>query len=298
VRACTGCPRECRAGRGAKGSGFCRSGAGLEIASICLHGGEEPVISGERGICNVFFSHCNLQCIYCQNFQISGNAVPSPCLSLEDAVTTITSLLDRGADSVGFVSPSHMIAQMLSIVDALHAKGRRPTIVMNTNGYDKAEVIASLAGVVDVYLPDFKYMDHSLALELSGAWDYPEIALAALREMHRQKGSNLTLKDNATASSGLIIRHLIVPGHTENSKAVLRAIAERLSPSVHLSLMSQYYPTPAVARHPILGRTVTRVEYDEVLDEMERLGFNQGWVQELESQDTYRPDFSKPYPFE
>ncbi|MDD4856740.1 MAG: hypothetical protein PHD74_01395 [Candidatus Krumholzibacteria bacterium] len=210
----------------------------------------------------------------------------------------IVGLLDGGADSVGFVSPSHMIAQMLAIVDALHAKGRRPTIVMNTNGYDKVEVIASLDGIVDVYLPDFKYMDHSLALELSGAWDYPEIAIAALREMHRQKGSNITLKNDGTAASGLIIRHLIVPGHTQNSKAVLKAIAEELSPSVHLSLMSQYYPTPSVARHPILGRTITRGEYDEVIDALERLGFSRGWVQELESQDNYRPDFSKPHPFE
>jgi len=169
---------------------------------------------------------------------------------------------------------------------------------MNTNAYDRADTIASLEDVVDVYLPDFKYMDHSLALELSGAWNYPEVALAALREMHRQKGSNLSLREDGTAAAGLIVRHLIIPGQTENSKAVLRAIAGELSPSVHLSLMSQYYPPPGVAGHPWLGRTITRAEHEEVLDELERLGFYRGWVQELESQETYRPDFTKPHPFE
>lgn len=219
-------------------------------------------------------------------------------MSLDDAVSAAARLLDGGAGAVGFVSPSHMIAQMRRIVDGLRARGYRPTIVMNTNAYDKPEVIEALADVVDVYLPDFKYMDHSLALELSGAWNYPEVARAALREMHRQKGSNLVLKDDGTAAAGLVIRHLIIPGHVENSKGVLRAIAENLSPSVHVSLMSQYYPPPAVARHPWLGRTISRAEYDEVIEELERLGFQRGWVQELESQETYRPDFTKPHPFE
>jgi len=219
-------------------------------------------------------------------------------MDLDTIVSAVSRLLDEGASSVGFVSPSHMIAQMRAIVDSLRAAGRRPTIVMNTNAYDRSEVIASLADIVDVYLPDFKYMDRSLALELSGAWDYPDVALAALREMHRQKGSKLELREKGSAASGLIVRHLILPGHVENSKAVLRALAGELSPSVHLSLMSQYYPPPPVASHPYLGRTITRGEYEEVLDELERLGFHQGWVQELESEASYRPDFSKPHPFE
>jgi putative pyruvate formate lyase activating enzyme len=297
-RGCETCPRSCRVDRAAGAGGYCRSGSALEIASICLHRGEEPAISGERGICNIFFSHCNLQCAFCQNFQISRNDSATRSMSVEEVVSTAAKILDEGATSIGFVSPSHMIPQMRSIVDALRAGGYRPIVVMNTNAYDRAATIASLEGVVDVYLPDFKYMDHSLALELSGAWNYPEVALAALREMHRQKGSNLALGDDGIASSGLIVRHLIVPGQVENSKAVLRAIAEELSPSVHVSLMSQYYPGPGVAGHPWLGRTITRGEYDEVLDELERLGFHRGWVQELESQETYRPDFTKPHPFE
>jgi putative pyruvate formate lyase activating enzyme len=297
-RECEACPRACRADRTAGATGYCRSGSGLEIASICLHRGEEPAISGERGICNIFFSHCNLQCVYCQNFQISRNDSAARSISLDETVSTVARFLGEGAASIGFVSPSHMIVQMRSIVEALRANGLRPVVVMNTNAYDSAGTIASLEDIVDVYLPDMKYMDHSLALELSGAWNYPEVALAALREMYRQKGSNLALRDDGTASSGLVVRHLIVPGQVENSKAVLRAIAEELSPSVHVSLMSQYYPAPGIAGHPWLGRTITRGEYDEVLDELERLGFHRGWVQELESQETYRPDFTKPHPFE
>ena len=298
AHACEGCPRECGADRAAGPRGFCRSGDGFEIASICLHRGEEPVISGERGICNVFFSHCNLQCAYCQNFQISRNDSPVRSMSLDDAVSAVTRLLDGGAAAVGFVSPSHMIAQMRSIVEALHSRAYRPVVVLNTNAYDRSGVIEALDGIVDVYLRDFKYMDHSLALELSLAWDYPDVALAALREMYRQKGANLVLREDGIAASGLVIRHLIIPGHVENSKAVLRAIAEELSPSVHVSLMSQYYPPSPIAAHPYLGRTITRSEYDEVLDELERLGFHRGWVQELESGESYRPDFTKPHPFE
>lgn len=295
---CALCPRGCRADRAAARPGYCRAGDGFEIASICVHRGEEPPVSGEKGICNVFFSHCNLQCVYCQNCQISRNDTPVRRMELEEIVSAVSRILDGGVSSVGFVSPSHMIPQMRSIVEALRAAGRRPTIVMNTNAYDRAGVIESLAGIVDVYLPDFKYMDPSLALELSGAWDYPDVARAALREMYRQKGSNLVLRGDGSASSGLIVRHLILPGHVENSKAVLRAIAEELSNSVHLSLMAQYYPPPPVAGHPYLGRTITRGEYDEVVDELERLGFENGWVQELESESSYRPDFSKPHPFE
>jgi putative pyruvate formate lyase activating enzyme len=295
---CRACPRACGVDRAAAPTGYCRSGSGLEIASICFHRGEEPAISGERGICNVFFSHCNLQCVYCQNWQISRNDAPARAMALEEAVSAIARLLDAGARGVGFVSPSHMIPQMRSIVESLRTRGMRPTIVFNTNAYDRAETIASLEDIVDVYLPDFKYMDHSLALELSGAWDYPEVALAAIREMYRQKGSNLTLGEEGTATSGLIIRHLILPGQVENSKAVLRTIAAELSPSVHLSLMSQYYPPPGVERYPWLARAIARGEYDEVLDELERLGFYRGWVQELESREIYRPDFSRPHPFE
>jgi putative pyruvate formate lyase activating enzyme len=294
---CETCPRGCRADR-ARRAGYCRSGDGLEIASICRHRGEEPALSGRRGICNVFFAHCNLRCAFCQNHQISRNDAPVREMPLGEAVRRIVETLDEGATHLGFVSPSHMIEQMKRIVAGVREAGRTPVVVMNTNAYDRPETIASLEGIVDVYLPDFKYMDAAIAREWSDAPGYPDIALAALREMHRQKGSNIAMREDGTAASGLVIRHLILPGQVANSVAVLRAVAEELSTSVHLSLMSQYYPPEPVAGRPPLDRTVTMEEHDAVREEMERLGFHRGWIQEWGSAITYQPDFTRPHPFE
>jgi putative pyruvate formate lyase activating enzyme len=300
VQNCSCCPRECRADRTSGTPGWCRSGDEFAISSICAHRGEEPVLSGRHGICNIFFEHCNLQCIYCQNYQISRNTSPTgPERLLGDVISEIEAVLDTGAQGVGFVSPSHSIPQMLRIIYALRSRGHRQTLVYNTNGYDRAEVIRSLEGTIDVYLPDLKYMDERLGREYSGAPNYPEIATAAIREMYRQKGANIYLDENdEVIQTGMIIRHLVLPGQVENSKAVLRWIAGELSPSVHVSLMSQYYPTPAVRDHPLLGRTLHPEEYDEVVDEFERLGFWRGWVQELGSPHSYRPDFDQSHPFE
>jgi putative pyruvate formate lyase activating enzyme len=262
--------------------------------------GEEPVLSGKRGICNIFFAHCNLQCIYCQNYQISDVRTDPDYfdMTLENVVAEVEAILETGPKSVGFVSPSHVLPQMHVIIDALARRGRRPRYVFNTNGYDKLETIRSLENVFDVYLPDLKYMDGDLASDLSGARDYPEVAAAVLKEMYRQKGAEIVLDEDELIVSGLIIRHLVLPGHVDNSKAVLRYIAEELSPDIHISLMSQYHPTPRVADHPKLGRCLERGEYDEVLDEFERLGFHRGWVQDLSSPHHYLPDFDRDQPFE
>ncbi len=293
---CTICPRNCRADRFSANLGYCQSGSEFAISSIFPHRGEEPVISGAHGICNIFFTHCNMQCLFCQNYQISRNN-QSNCadqMGIEDIIPQIEAILDDGAGSVGFVSPSHYIPQMRAIMDVLNSRGRKPVYVFNTNGYDKKRTIESLENFIDVYLPDLKYMDESLAVEYSDAPGYPQIVTEALREMHRQKGSNIILKGDAVIQSGLIIRHLVLPGHVENSKQCLRFIAEELSPSVHISLMSQYYPTPNVAGHPKLDRYLLAEEYDEVLEEFERLGFYRGWIQEMDSSHSYRPDFTKP----
>ncbi len=298
VRNCTCCPRACRADRCFE-PGWCRTGDEFAISSICAHRGEEPVLSGRHGLCNIFFEHCNLQCIYCQNYQISRNATPAgPARSLDDVLIEIEAVLAGGAKGVGFVSPSHSIPQMLRIINALRARGHRQTLVYNTNGYDRTDIIRSLEGTMNVYLPDLKYMDEELGREYSNAPDYPAVATAAIREMFRQKGANISLDQQELIESGLIIRHLVLPGQVENSKAVLRWIADELSPSVHVSLMSQYYPTPAVRDHPLLGRTLYPEEYGEVVDEFERLGFWRGWVQELGSPHSYRPDFDQSHPFE
>lgn len=297
---CTLCPRNCHANRYSGGRGYCNAGAGFEIASVCIHRGEEPPVSGLSGICNVFFNRCNLRCIYCQNCQISSNSdlVKPGIMSLEEVVGQIVRCLDEGCRAVGFVSPSHMIPQMLAIIEALRSRGYDPVIVYNTNAYEKVEVLRNLEGIIDVYIPDFKYSDPELAGGLSDARDYPEVAAKAIKEMFRQKGAPLITDDDGQALSGLIIRHLVIPGQIKNTLEVLRLISNGFSPKIHVSLMSQYHPMPAVKGHPFLGRALTEEEYFTVTEELERLGLYNGWVQEHGSNTNYLPDFSNEHPFE
>jgi putative pyruvate formate lyase activating enzyme len=184
-----------------------------------------------------------------------------------------------------------------AIIKRLNSRGFKPITIYNTNGYDKKESLRSLQGLIDVYLPDYKYVTSNLAAGYSGASDYPEIALKALKEMYYQKGSTLSIDDTGHTENGLLIRHLVLPGHAEESKKVLHSIAEELSPGVHLSLMSQYHPIDNVRHHPLLSRSLYREEYESVVDTMEALGFRNGWVQDMDSNVNYRPDFKKENPF-
>ena len=299
LHACRLCPRECGADRYTDRLGYCRSGTGFNIGSICLHRGEEPLISGDKGICNVFFTRCNMQCSFCQNYAISRNSGPihEEELELEEVIARIEELLGVGARSVGFVSPSHCIPQMLAIIEELNERGLTPTTVMNTNAYDKVDILRMLEGAIDVYLPDLKYMDTQLAATYSDTPDYPQFATQALAEMFSQKGVNIVLDKNGSIVSGLIVRHLVLPGQVRNSIDCLRFIARELSNDVHISLMSQYQPTPAVARHHSLGRALHKSEYERVLREMDRLGFSNGYVQRLGSSASWLPDFDSPTPF-
>lgn len=297
---CLVCPRNCGTDRYNKKFGYCNTSQDFEIASVCIHQGEEPVISGSSGICNIFFRGCNMQCIYCQNSQISINRQYSDSqpYTPDRVIGEICRYLDRGCKAVGFVSPSHMVPQMIEIIRSLKEKGRHPVFVYNTNAYDKVEVLRQLEGIIDIYLPDLKYSDDKLALELSHTPDYVDVAQRAIREMFRQKGTPLHLDDHGQAISGLIIRHLVLPGYTENSKNVLRFIAEEISSRVHVSLMSQYHPMTGVSDHPDLGRCLRPKEYDEIVAEMELLSFTNGWIQALESSTVYLPDFNMNHPFE
>ena len=300
LNACRCCPRDCRVNRLAGELGYCRTGAGFQVGAICLHQGEEPVISGEHGICNVFFTRCNLQCVYCQNHQISRNTdlQIEYILTLDEVVRRIETVLDQGAPALGFVSPSHVIPQVRALIRALGEKGRTPVTIYNTHAYDRVESLKALAPLIRVWLPDLKYMDEALALRLSHAPRYPAVATAAIREMVRQKGLALRLNDRGEIREGIIVRHLVLPGQVENSKAVLRFLARDISPDITISLMAQYSPTPPVADLEGLNRGVTKAEYEEVLDEMDFLGLENGWVQELDSRDSYQPDFAKSHPFD
>lgn len=296
---CSICPRSCGANRLKGSSGYCKTDAGFNVSSICIHRGEEPVISGKNGICNVFFGHCNLQCIFCQNHQISQNGTPIAHSGTLDEITEkIITCLDKGCTSVGFVSASHMIPQMVMIINALHRWQRYPTIIYNSNGYDKVESLRRLEGLVDIYLPDFKYSDNELGRKFSDVKNYQEIVVAALKEMHRQMGSRLITDENEIAIRGMIIRHLVLPGHIQNSIDALHLIERELSSKVTISLMSQYYPAAGAIAHKTLGRSVTKDEYNRVCEAMELIGFVNGWIQDLESQQEFRPDFFHDHPFE
>jgi putative pyruvate formate lyase activating enzyme len=300
LRACNICPRKCNANRFDGKKGYCKSGTEFSISSICIHRGEEPVISGSKGICNVFFTNCNLQCVYCQNWQISDNyrSHSEEFLELEEVLRQIIIILDTGINMLGFVSPGHFIPQMKIIVKALSDRGYHPTVVYNSNGYDDVEQLKKLEGMIDVYLPDFKYMDEPLAMRYSDVPAYPQIALKALKEMLRQTGSNVIVDNEGYAMRGLLIRHLVLPGHTENSLNVMEAIATELSPNIHVALMSQYYPCHHASEFDPLMDHVNPAEYARVVDRMKELGITRGFIQGIESADHYRPDFDEDHPFE
>ena len=296
---CSMCPHNCKINRLDGKLGFCRTDIHYNIASVCAHKGEEPVISGDNGICNVFFSHCNMQCKYCQNFQISDKfSKINTTLSDEDVIKKICDLLDSGCHALGFVSPSHCIVQMVDIINKVNNKGYKPVVVYNSNAYDKVETLAMIESLVDIYLPDFKYANDNLAYSLSGVKNYTQTALNAIGEMIRQKNTILNLNENEIATKGVILRHLVLPNFTSNSKKVLLLIAENFGNKVQISLMSQYYPTPQVKNISEINRYVEKKAYDEVVDYLDYLGFENGWVQEIVSNHNYRPDFDHEHPFE
>jgi len=273
--------------------------AGVNVAAVVTHHGEEPAISGARGICNVFFAGCNLGCVYCQNHQISltGRVPAQETLSFDRTLERICLALEAGCRSLGFVTPSHLVPQMLLLIHAVRSRGYDPVIVYNTGGYDLPGVIDRLGEVVDVWLPDFKYSDQVLAKRLSRAGNYPEVALKALERMLFHKGTTLRM-DGDIAVSGLIVRHLVLPGEVDNSLGVLRLLEDHFGPALTLSLMSQYHPTSATQGKGSLERQVYAAEYAEVVAEAERLGFHRGWIQALDSPQHYRPDFIRENPFD
>ncbi len=296
---CNYCPRNCNINRYNSDKGFCRTDSDFYIASIIVHKGEEPPIVGDNGICNVFFAHCNLQCVYCQNYQISDNKIPKDNfkMNFDIVIKKITDILNTGINMLGFVSPSHSVPQTIQIIEKLHELNYYPTIVYNTNAYDTIETLRLLEKYVDVYLPDLKYSDENMAAKYSLARDYPEIAFAAVKEMFRQKGPELIVNKKGYADSGLIIRHLVLPNNVQNSIHILNFIAKEISPNIHISLMSQYFPTTKAFKYPEISRPINKKEYKTVVDEAKKIGLTNGWFQELVSKDSYIPDFDNDNPF-
>lgn len=281
---CGLCPRNCGARRAQDRPGVCRAGKDARIAAHNLHFGEEPPISGARGSGTVFFSGCTLRCIFCQNYPISQLA-HGESRSNEQLAGIFLSLQKRGAHNINLVSPTPYYSHVVAALEIAAARGLRIPLVCNTSGYERVEVIAELEGIVDIYLPDLKYGPSAdsrrLGLDLSGVNDYFAHAHPAIAEMFRQAGPP-ALDDEGVAVRGTVIRHLIIPGRTQNSIEVLRAIAASPFRSSWLSLMSQYFPAHRAPGRPPFDRRLLVKEWRRVRDEALRLGLTNGWFQEME----------------
>lgn len=284
---CDVCPRHCGADRENGKEGFCGADDRIKIGRAALHMWEEPFISGTRGSGAVFFSGCPLRCVYCQNMGISRGGVghyvtPEELCGIFDALTA------QGAHNLNLVTPTHYSAVLTKILRAYRSK---LPVVWNTGGYENVETLRSLEGLVDVYMPDIKYFDSAPALKYSAAPDYFEKASAAVLEMYRQVGG-LKTDENGIALSGLVIRHLVLPGHAGQSVKVLEWISENLPKDTAVSLMGQYTPTEAAKNIPPLHRRLSRGEYDKAINAAVRLGLTNCLVQELSSaREDYIPDF-------
>lgn len=292
---CVLCPRRCRIDRLRGERGFCALGGEMIVSRVLPHFGEEPPISGEKGAGTIFFSSCNLRCSFCQNFQIShfpSGRVESPA----SLAGQMLELQKSRCHNIEAVTPTPQLPFFLKALELACEQDLALPIVYNCGGYEEPEIVGMLDGIVDLYLPDFKYGDEEAARLLAGVGDYPRFALASIREMVRQCGDDLAL-EGEIASRGVIIRHLVLPGQVENSRNVLRTISREISTAVPVSLMSQYTPTPAVGNHPLLGRRITRPEYEAAVDYALDLGFETIFTQEVDEREL-TPDFDQENPFE
>ena len=282
---CNACPRGCNVDREVS-LGYCKSPEKFKLARASLHYWEEPCISGKNGSGAIFFSGCNLGCVFCQNYEIS-HGCKGVEVSDDDLVRIMKRLVDEGANNINFVNPTHYSLQLLRVLE----KYKPPVpIVYNTSGYDSVETLKMLDGAVDIYLPDFKYIRPDKALKYSKAENYPQVAEEALAEMKRQVGDDV-FDENGIMQRGMIIRHLVLPSNTNSSISVLDYLAENFG-DTYISVMAQYVPCGNLTEYKEINRRLTQREYDKVVNHIFDLGLQKVFVQELESAVTdYIPDF-------
>jgi len=294
LEACTVCPHDCGNNRLKNELARCYSGYLPVVSSYCQHFGEEPALGGTYGVGNIFLGNCNLRCVYCQNFQISQNWKEERKneVTFERMAEMMLELQAKRVHAIGFVSPTHFVPQIVRALMIAIPQGLELPLIYNTNAYDSVEVLKLLEGVFDIYLPDLKYSDDDFGYKYSKVRSYTEISRTAVKEMHRQVGSDLVYGDDELVKRGLIIRHLVLPNDIATSEETLRWIAKDLDNRVTLSVMSQYYPTHKALTTELLDRRIRESEYNKVLRLLDSLGFENGWCQEFESQDYYKPDFS------
>lgn len=290
MRECRLCPRECSVNRLAGQMGYCRAGAELKVARAALHRWEEPCISGTEGSGAVFFSGCSMGCVFCQNREISRGQRGTP-VSVEQLARIFLHLQEQKANNINLVTAGHYLPQTAEALTLARQQGLTIPVVYNSSGYEKAETLKLLEGLVDIYLPDFKYMDTVLAKKYSYAEDYPQVARAAVREMVRQVGAPV-FDGRGIMTRGVIVRHLLLPGHVKDSRKVVEYLYRTYGNQIYISMMNQYTPMPAMAQDPLLSRRVTKREYGRLVDYALSLGLENGFIQEGETaKESFIPAF-------
>ena len=287
---CLLCPRKCGINRSTGQTGVCGVSSEIKVARAALHYWEEPCISGKRGSGAVFFSGCSLHCVFCQNREISDGKA-GKVISKERLSDIFMELADKGANNINLVTPGQYIPDIVWAVNDAKSRGMKLPIIYNTSGYENVTELKLLEGIVDVYLPDFKYMDSTLSARYSRAKDYPDVAKQALSEMVRQQPD--VVIDDATGliQKGVIVRQLLLPGHVNDAKAVLKYLYDTYHDHVYISMMSQFTPI-ALKDYPEINRTVTRREYERLVDYALEIGITNAFIQEGDvAKDSFIPAF-------
>lgn len=288
---CTLCPRECHVNRGNEQRGFCGQTAGLKVARASLHLWEEPCISGNKGSGTVFFSGCSLRCVYCQNYKISSGEI-GKIITIDRLTDIFLELEEKGAHNINLVTPDHYIPQIIEAIQNARQKGLSLPFIYNSSGYVKVETLKLLEGYLDIYLPDLKYINRSIAKKYSNCEDYFAYASQAINEMVRQVKKPVF--DRAgIMKKGVIVRHLTLPGCLEDSKKIIKYLYTTYGDSIFISIMNQYTPVTNMHNCPELNRIISPEEYGELVDYAINLGVKNGFIQEGETAcESFIPDFN------
>ena len=284
---CEICPHKCKIDR-TKQIGRCKATDKIKIALYSIHNFEEPCISGTKGSGTIFFSNCNMNCIYCQNYEISQLGKGKE-ITIHELADIMIKQQEKGVENINLVTPTSYTLQIIEAIKIAKKKGLKIPIVYNTNGYENVETLRLLEGYIDIYLPDLKYYDNEISKKYSKVDNYFEIATKAIKEMYRQVGQPI-LDKNGIMTKGLMIRHLVLPNNIENSKKILKWIKENLDNNIYVSIMAQYFPTYKAKETDDLNRKLTKKEYEEIENYLYDLNLENGYIQELgEHEEEYVP---------
>ena len=287
LKECQICPHKCKIDR-TKQIGRCKATDKIKIALYSIHNFEEPCISGTKGSGTIFFSNCNMNCIYCQNYEISQLGKGKE-ITIHELADIMIKQQEKGVENINLVTPTSYTLQIIEAIKIAKKKGLKIPIVYNTNGYENVETLRLLEGYIDIYLPDLKYYDNEISKKYSKVDNYFEIATKAIKEMYRQVGQPI-LDKNGIMTKGLMIRHLVLPNNIENSKKILKWIKENLDNNIYVSIMAQYFPTYKAKETDDLNRKLTNKEYEEIENYLYDLNLENGYIQEIgEHEEEYVP---------